>query len=230
MTQYPPGEQELLEAAGRERKIGNSWYDTTRIRSGRMLFACRMFLDGNWWLGKTAWAAMNEYCLSMLRHPNPTPQPRGILLLTDPTPRDGSVERAQHEVFAAALGNATGRVAWNLAMEYLLPDYSDHPDTETRDEFLYTMRVLANRPSIVCLENPELLTLGNPLSSWLLENIISNLSSEERPRHETCYFIVVCHDVTKLPPEFNRCGRLDAFFDARANPELVNKGLARSAK
>jgi SpoVK/Ycf46/Vps4 family AAA+-type ATPase len=148
---------------------------------------------------------LKRFCLRALRSPSRQARPRGVLLL--------GVPGTGKSRFAKALGNEVGRPTVVLDLGRLKGSLVGQTEERTRQ----AMRLLsATRPNIAFADEIEK-GLAAVQGSGVADGGVSAgqfgaLLTHMADHAGDSFFVFTANDVSRLPPEFTRAGRLNAIF------------------
>lgn len=148
---------------------------------------------------------LKTFCLQALRSNSRRAKPRGVLLLGVP----GTGKSA----FAKALGNEVGRPTIVLDLGRLKGSLVGMTEERTRQAL---RRLSATRPNI-CFADEIEKGLAAVAGSGVTDSGVSAgqfaaLLTHMADHPGDSFFVFTANDITKLPPEFTRAGRLNAVF------------------
>ncbi|WP_202802825.1 AAA family ATPase [Singulisphaera acidiphila] len=148
---------------------------------------------------------LKRFCLQALRSPGRRAMPRGVLLL--------GVPGTGKSRFAKALGNQVGRPTILRDLGKLKGSLVGQSEERPRQ----ALRLLsATRPNIAFADEIEK-SLAAVQGSGVTDSGVSAgqfgaLLSHMSDNAGDSFFIFTANDISKLPPEFTRAGRLNAIF------------------
>jgi hypothetical protein len=148
---------------------------------------------------------LKRFCLRALRSPSRHARPRGVLLL--------GVPGTGKSRFAKALGNEVGRPTVVLDLGRLKGSLVGQTEERTRQ----ALRLLsATRPNIAFADEIEK-GLAAVQGSGATDGGVSAgqfgaLLTHMADHAGDSFFVFTANDVSRLPPEFTRAGRLNAIF------------------
>jgi ATPase family associated with various cellular activities (AAA) len=148
---------------------------------------------------------LKRFCLRALRSPSRRAKARGVLLLGPP-----GVGKSR---FAKALGNEAGRPTVVLDLGRLKGSLVGQSEERTRQ----ALRILsATRPNVAFADEIEkgLAAVQGPGSSdgGVSAGQFGALLTHMADHAGDSFFVFTANDVSRLPPEFIRAGRLNAVF------------------
>ena len=161
--------------------------------------------------------AFTKRCLLQPSRDNPLKQPRGVLLLGVP----GTGKSA----FAKCLGRETGRPTLVLDIGALMGSLVGESEANVRRALQIAD---AMQPCILFIDELEKGLSGASGSgksdSGVSSRLLGSLLSWMNDHTSNVYLIATCNDISKMPPELSRAGRLDGimFLDL---PSRVQKDL-----
>jgi SpoVK/Ycf46/Vps4 family AAA+-type ATPase len=148
---------------------------------------------------------LKRFCVQALRSSSRRARARGVLLL--------GVSGTGKSAFAKALGNEVGRPTIILDVGKLKGGLVGLTEERTRQ----ALRILsATRPNIAFADEVEKALAGvqqsgisdGGVSTGQFGAILSHMADHAGDS----FFVFTANDITKLPPEFTRAGRLNAIF------------------
>ena len=148
---------------------------------------------------------LKGFCLSALRSTSRRARARGVLVL--------GVSGTGKSAFAKALGNEVGRPTIILDLGKLKGGLVGLTEERTRQ----ALRILsATKPNIAFADEIEKGLAGVQQSgasdSGVSAGQFGTMLSHMADHAGDSFFIFTANDITKLPPEFTRAGRLNAIF------------------